>query len=383
MKNKFLIVIVVIIIPVLLFAQEDYRTILVKDSLIYLGGESYHVKTYEEPTKYKRPKNIILMIGDGMGVAQIYAGLTANRGTLNISNFKNIGFQTSYSYDKFVTDSGAGGTALSCGQKTYNGAIGVNIDTVAIENIREKMELRGMATGVVSTSAVTHATPASFVAHQPNRSKYEAIAADYLKTNIDVFIGGGYDHFTDRKDSLDLTIDLEAKGYKVLTDINEIEKVKNGKLAGLLAPKHLTKIIEGRGDMLVKATKTALNILDNDPQGFFVMIEGSQIDWGGHQNNTTYIITEVLDFDQAIGQALEFAVKDKETLVIVTADHETGGFGILDGNMQTGEVEGAFTCGDHTGVMVPVFAFGPGSEKFRGFYDNTDIPQKIMQLLAK
>lgn len=384
MKKDILLIILLYFIPTIIVAQENYKTISEDESLMYYkGGISYEVNEYKESQKYSKPKNIILMIGDGMGVAQIYAGLTANRGILNLSNFKNIGFQTTFCHDRFITDSGASGTALASGYKTYYYAIGVNADTVKVENIREKMEKMGKATGVISTSAVTHATPASFVAHQAQRSMYEAIAADFLKTNIDVFIGGGYKHFAEREDSLDLTINLKEKGYRVLTDIDEIAKVNKGKLAGLLTPEHLPEKAGGRGDMLEKATKTALNILDNDPEGFFVMIEGSQIDWGGHQNSTSYIVNEVLDFDQAIGKALEFAEENEETLVIVTADHETGGFAINGGNMKTGDVKGGFTTGGHTGIMIPVFAFGPGSDSFRGFYDNTDIPKKIMKLIGE
>ncbi|MDA3927838.1 MAG: alkaline phosphatase [Prolixibacteraceae bacterium] len=365
-------------------AQENYKTISKDDSVKhYFGQAEYPVKEYSENWKSDTPKNVILMIGDGMGVAQVYAALTANRGSLYLKNFKNIGFQTTYSGDNFITDSGASGTALATGIKTYNHAIGVNLDTIPVENIREKCEKMGMATGVVSTSAVTHATPASFVAHESQRSMYEAIAADYLKTDIDVFIGGGYKHFTEREDGRNLTTDLLAKGYKVVQNMNDAAKVKKGKLAALLAPDHIDEITNGRGDMLPKATKTAINILDNDKDGFFMMVEASQIDWGGHQNNTTYIVTEMLDFDKAIGEALAFAAKDKETLIIITADHETGGLSINGGSMESGNVLGAYTTGGHSALMTPVFAFGPGSEKFRGIYDNTDIPKIIMELIQK
>ena len=375
---------VITFLPAVLFAQENYKTISKEEAAkVYPGGEVYKVKQYNETGGKSKPKNVIMMIGDGMGVAQIYSGLTANKGHLYLSNFNNIGFVTNFSSDNFITDSAAAGTALSTGTKTYNGAIGVDSDTVAVENIREKCEKMGMATGVVVTCAVTHATPAAYVAHQPNRGMYEAIAGDFIKSGIDVFIGGGYKFFTDRKDGRDLTVDLKNIGYQVLTSMDDIVKVKSGKLAGLVAPEHLPAIKDGRDNMLENATETALTILSNDPDGYFIMIEGSQIDWGGHQNNTTYITTEVLDFDKAIGKALAFAAKDKETLVIVTADHETGGFAIKGGSMEKGSVVGGFCTGSHTGIMIPVFAFGPGAENFRGFYDNTDIPKKITKLLTE
>ncbi|MCF8362605.1 MAG: alkaline phosphatase [Prolixibacteraceae bacterium] len=382
MNKIFTIIAFVLSTSLTLQAQENYKTISSEDNAKYYpGGEPYDVEYYKETTSNKKPKNVILLIGDGMGVNQIYAGITANLGEMYIQNFKKIGFQTTYSANNYTTDSAASGTALSTGNKTYNGAIGVDTDTVAIENIREKFEKQGMATGVVSSSSITHATPAAFVAHQPQRSMYEAIAADFLETNIDVFIGGGYKHFTDRKDSKNLVDELKKKGYQVETEMKKIAKTKKGKLAGLVSSEHPTTIEDGRGDMLIKATETAINILDNDPDGFFLMVEGSQIDWAGHQHNTSYLVTETHDFDKTVGKALAFAAKNKETLVIVTSDHETGGFAINNGNIKTGEVLGEYTTGGHTGVMMPVFAFGPGSDEFTGFYDNTDIPKKIEALL--
>jgi alkaline phosphatase len=361
-------------------AQDDYKLNAKQDLKVYNGGESYTVKHYKEPNKNKTPKNVIFLIGDGMGVSQIFSGLVSNRGDLFLKNFTNIGFSTTQSASDFVTDSGAGGTALSTGHKTFNGAIGVDIDSLPVQNIREKAEVKGCATGVVSTSTITHATPAAFVAHQPDRDWYEEIASDFLKTNIDVFIGGGLKHFKVRKDSVDLTLRLKEKGYQVVTGIDSISTITEGKLAGFTSFEHNKKMIEGRGNVLSIATRTAINILDNDPDGFFLMVEGSQIDWGAHQNNTAYIATELTDFDKAIGIALEFASKNKETLVVVTADHETGGFAIEGGNFKTGEIIGDFTSDYHTGVMVPVFAFGPGSQYFRGFHDNTDIPTLISKL---
>lgn len=384
MKRRFIITTLSLLLaPFFLLAQENYKTISKQDSAkYYFGQQAYEVVHVREPETVRRPKNVIFLIGDGMGVAQIYSGMVANHGDLNLSNFKNIGFQKTYSASDFVTDSGAAGTALASGTKTYNGAIGVDMDRKPVENIREKCEHKGMATGVVSTSAVTHATPASFMAHEASRNSYEAIAADFLDTDVDVFIGGGYKFFAQRADGRDLTAELKNKGYKVVTTMEEAAKVTNGKLAALVAPEHIKTMLKGRGDMLPLATKTALNILGKDKDGFFIMIEGSQIDWGGHQNNTSYIATEMMDFDRAIGEAIKFAANDKNTLVIVTADHETGGFAINGGDLDKGNVLGGFTTGNHTGVMIPVFAFGPGSEAFRGFYENTDIPKKIMQLLG-
>ncbi|MFA5327072.1 MAG: alkaline phosphatase [Prolixibacteraceae bacterium] len=365
-----------------LFSQENYKTVSTVDSTkIYTGGPKYEVKTFTQKFKGKKPKNVIMMIGDGMGVAQVFAGFTANGGHLFLDNFKHIGFSKTQSSDNYITDSAAGGTALSSGIKTYNGAIGVNPDTAAVKTILEMAEEKGLSTGLVSTSAITHATPASYIAHQASRGSYEDIASDFLKTDIDVFIGGGYNHFAVRKDNRDLTKDLQQKGYQVLRNMDEIAQVKSGKLAGLTADEH-NDIATKREMSLPLSTETALNILGQNKKGFFAMVEGSQIDWGGHQNDTRYVVVEMLDFDRAIGKALEFAAKDGETLIVVTADHETGGFSLTGGDMKTGMVKGAFTTGSHTAIMVPVFAYGPGAEKFNGIMENTEIAKKIIGLMS-
>lgn len=382
MNFKLLAIAGVLLFTQQAYSQENYKVISKEDSLkTYMGGEKYEIKIYGQDFKAKKPKNVILMIGDGMGVAEVFAGITANGGHLFLDNFKHIGFSKTQSADKYITDSAAGGTALATGQRTYNGAIGVNTDTVAIKSILEMAEEKSMATGLVSTSAITHATPASFIAHQGSRGSYEDIAADFMKTDIDVFIGGGYKHFSKRADKRDLTKELEAKSYQVLRNMDEIAKVTSGKLAGLTADEH-NEVYPKRKMDLPLSTATAINILDNNKKGFFIMVEGSQIDWGGHANNTIYVVNEMLDFDRAVGKALDFASKDGETLIIVTADHETGGMALAGGNMTTGRVKGAFTSGDHTAIMVPVFAYGPGAENFTGIMDNTDIPKNIMKLLG-
>ncbi|MFY9152659.1 MAG: alkaline phosphatase [Prolixibacteraceae bacterium] len=379
---RFSALVLAILFSLPLFAQENYKTVSKEDSTkTYFGGAKYEVKTFPQKFKAKKPKRVIMMIGDGMGVSQIFAGVTANGGHLFLDNFKQVGFSKTQSSSNYITDSAAGGTALSSGVKTYNGAIGVNPDTVAVKTILELAEEKGLATGLVSTSAITHATPASYIAHRGSRNSYEDIASDFLKTEIDVFIGGGYKHFAQRADKRDLTKELQGKGYQVLRNMNEIARVKSGKLAGLTADEH-NEVYPKREMNLPLATQTALNILDQNKKGFFIMIEGSQIDWGGHQNNTGYIVNEMLDFDQAIGKALEFAAADGETLIVVTADHETGGMAITGGDMKTGLVKAAFTSGDHSAVMVPVFAYGPGAQNFTGIMENTDIAKKIMKLLG-
>ncbi|MBC8490297.1 MAG: alkaline phosphatase [Bacteroidetes bacterium] len=349
--------------------------------VINCNSQSDNSEGNSNPDNYrdKKAKNIILMIGDGMGVSHIYAGITANKGHLNIEKLMDIGFSKTHSADNYITDSGAGGTAIAIGYKTFNAGIGVDADTIPRETILEYAEENGKATGLVATSAITHATPASFIAHQPSRYLYEEIAGDFLKTDIEVFIGGGLNHFNKRKDDVDLTVALKDKGYQLVYELEGLKKINSGKLAGLLYEDAPPKYSEGRGDMLPVASMKAIEILSKDKDGFFLMIEGSQIDWAGHANDTKYIVDEMLDFDRTIGKVLEFAEKDGNTLVIVTADHETGGMGLNNGDLEKGEVIAKYTSGNHTGVMVPVFAYGPGSDNFRGIYENTGIFYKMME----
>lgn len=373
-KTAVLFVTVALLFSTTVTAQQD------KDLTLYQGGEAYEVKSFTQTFKSDTPKNVILLIGDGMGVSQLFAGLTANRGNLFIENCRYIGFSKTASFNRYVTDSAAGGTAISTGKKTYNGAIGVDADKNPIKTILEEASEKGLATGLVSTSSITHATPASFIAHQPSRSMEEAIAADFLKTDIDVFIGGGYDFFTKREDGRNLVDELVQKGYTVERELSKIENYTGKKLAGLTAPKGNPRVSE-RGNMLPVSTRTALNVLQHNKKGFFLMVEGSFIDSGGHGNNTVQVVEEMLDFDQAVGKALEFAAENGETLVIVTADHETGGMAVNDGSFETGMVKGTYTSTGHTGVMVPIFAYGPGASEFIGIMENTDIHTKMRKLL--
>jgi alkaline phosphatase len=329
-----------------------------------------------------KAKNVILMIGDGMGLTQISYGLLTSTERMNFERFRVMGLSRTSSSNHKITDSAAGATALSIGKKTYNGAIGVDENGFPQKTILEIAAEKGKATGMVATCVITHATPGSFIAHQSSREKYEAIAGDFMNKDINLFIGGGLDHFNKRKDSVDLTAKLKANGYEVITDMKELWNYQGAKkVAALVAPKHLKSMQEGRGDFLPRASQLAIQNLDKNKSGFFLMIEGSQIDWGGHANDAEYIRQELMDFDAAIGKVLDFAEKDGNTLVIVTADHETGGFA-LSGNeddKKQNAVIPAFTTKNHTATAVPVFAYGPGAEEFMGIYQNNSIFDKMMK----
>jgi alkaline phosphatase len=382
MKSKMLSILLFFFITLGVTAQEDYKE---KNNLkeTYVNNEKHEVVKFsgeDIPTGMK-PRNIILMIGDGMGTTQLFAAYTANGGALNITNLPYSGYATTQSADNYTTDSAAGGTAFATGQRTYNGAIAVNMDKESLPTILEIAEKNGKATGLVSSSAITHATPASFIAHNESRNNYEDIAADFLKTDIDIFIGGGKEFFEKREDGRNILKELEAKNYQIFDSINQAENVEQPPMAILTAPKHNSAWPE-RGELIPRGTQKAINVLSKDKDGYFLMVEGSQIDWGGHENNTAYIVKEALDFDKAVGVALQMAARDKETLIIVTADHETGGMSIDDGNFEKGEIHAKYTTGGHSGVMVPVFAYGPGAEHFTGVMKNTDIFHKMMNLFG-
>jgi len=328
------------------------------------------------------PKNIILLIGDGMGSSQVYAAFIKNKGHLNLERCSHTGFSYTYSASDLITDSGAGGTALACGVKTFNKGIGVNADTLKVKSILEYAEEHDKATALIASSAVTHATPASFIAHTESRYNYEDIASDFLKTDIDVFIGGGLKFFNNRSDSINLIDQLQNKDYEIAYNIEEVLKSKSNKIAALLYDEHPPKYTEGRDNMLSKAGLKAIEILNQNENGFFMMIEGSQIDWAGHDEDSDYLVAEMIDFDNTVGTILDFAEKDGETLVIITADHETGGYALTGGDLKTGELKGEFIYDHHTAVMVPIFAYGPGAKHFTGMMENTDIFKKMYQLFG-
>jgi alkaline phosphatase len=330
----------------------------------------------------KRPKNIILLIGDGMGLAQIYAGYTANKGQLNMFNIPTQGFSITYASDSYITDSAAGGTAMATGFKTKNRFVSVDPEGKPIESITQKLAKRNFKTAIISSGNITDATPAAFYAHQPERSFNEPIASDFLSNPSDILMGAGVDEFIKRKDGQNLGTNLIEKGYTFSTNLNSIDTIKNNKIVLIDQVAGLSKKA-GRGDFLVKSFEKTCAVFSKTSNPFFIMEEGAQIDYGGHQNDLEYVVRELLDFDQLVGKAMEFVDKNQETLLIVTADHETGGLSLLDGNLKTGYVLGNFSTNDHTAIAVPVFAYGAGADTFAGVYQNTSIYSKILEVLFK
>ncbi|MEX0724289.1 MAG: alkaline phosphatase [Gracilimonas sp.] len=329
-------------------------------------------------------KNIIFLIGDGTGLAQITAGqyaLVGPDGLLHMQTMPVTGIVKTHSSDNLITDSASGATAFSCGLKTYNGAIGVDPNIRPCKTILELAEEKGLSTGLVSTSSITHATPASYAAHVEQRSMQEEIAVDFADSGVEVFLGGGVKWFSaeHRSDSLDLMGQFEDSGYQVLLNDQDLMDSSSDRVLGLFAEDGMERN-EGEPSSEIM-TKKALEILSQNDDGFFLMIEGSQIDWAGHSNDSEYLLREVEDFDNAVKAALEFAQEDGETLVVLTADHETGGMTLQQQEAEGDSLEIYWTSGYHTGTPVPLMAYGPHALEFMGWRDNTYIGIKLAELL--
>jgi len=330
----------------------------------------------EEPEK---PTNIIFLIGDGMGLSAVSTGQYYGSQPSNFNRFKQIALINTSSASHKVTDSAASGTAMAAGKKTYNGAIGVDTAKNSIPNIVEIVSELGWSTGLVSSSSITHATPASFFAHVEQRGMQEEIAAQLLDSEIDFFAGGGIDFFGRRSDSLNLFPQAEEAGFFVDT-ISLAESASlsaENKYGFLLAGNGLPSMLEGRGDFLPEATALAIDYLSAKQDGFFLMVEGSQVDWASHANESERVIAEMHDFEKVIATAMDFAEQDGNTLVVVTADHETGGFTLSSSPDR--KINPTFATGGHSATLIPVFAYGPGSEKFEGIFQNTALFHKMLE----
>lgn len=333
------------------------------------------------------PKNVILMIGDGMGLSQLsstYYYMEEDREPA-FSRFKYIGLCKTSSGSAVVTQSPAAATALATGYKTYNFAVGVDMDTIARENIVELLSAQGWMTGVIATSSITDATPAGFYAHQPDRYMQREIALDLVKSDIDFFAGGGLKYFLDST-GRDL---FQEHGIQInFSRLSKVRKPQKGDRYGfLLSSERMPPLLNGRKDFLVKASSIAIDFLSTSEVGFFLMIEGSQIDWAGHGNQVEYMKTEMNDFEQTVNAVMDFAEADGETLVIVTADHETGGFtlgaaGENGYNADYKTINPTFASTNHSASLVPVLAYGPGAENFTGIYENTEIFHKLVSLIV-
>jgi alkaline phosphatase len=386
-RNFFFITIAIVYFLSCSNNTDNYKIVEEKNELAdtVMECETDTILTVVEDSK-KLP-NIILLIGDGMGLSQISSSFYFGDETPNFRRFTEIGLMGTSSASHKITDSGASGTAIATGVKTYNGAIGVNQQKEAVKNTTEFLSPYGYKTGVISTSAITHATPASFYAHVDQRSKQDTIAYQLAYSEIDFFAGGGRSYFATEIEGESNYSHLEKQGFIVNSDTLDCygSFVDSLKYGFIMADGGMPKMTENREQFLPQASELALEYFSKSEAPFFMMIEGSQIDWAGHDNDTDYMIQEVLDFDQVIGLALDFAEKDSNTLVIVTADHETGGFCLSAqgayGSSNYNIIDPSFASDGHSASLIPVFAKGPYEGLFDGFYENADIFHKITQLV--
>lgn len=439
-----------------------------------LGTSPVSAETLE---KDKEVKNVIFLIGDGMGPAYTtaYRYFKDDQSTVEMEDTGFdpylVGMQSVYSADPYydgkeedekenITDSAASATSMSSGVKTYNGAIAVDLEQKDTKTVLEVAKAKGKSTGLVATSEINHATPAAYASHEHSRKNYQEIADDYFddlvngEHKVDVLLGGGTDYF-ERKDR-NLAQDFEKAGFQYVKTTDELLQANGEQILGLFAPIGLEKAIDRPKEQpsLEQMTTKAIEVLSKNKDGFFLMIEGSQIDWAGHDNDIVGAMSEMEDFEKAFNKAIEFAKKDQHTLVVATADHSTGGLSIgandvgkwdadvikaakhtpdymtrlivengedirtvlaenIDFDVTEEEVKSVqaakdnaskedlftevdnaierifdersgtgWTTGGHTGVDVPVYAYGPSSEMFAGKIDNTDNAKNIFQILG-
>ena len=320
------------------------------------------------------PKNVIFFIGDGMGPEQVKAARYYNGGALSFETLPHSGLVTTYSADSSVTDSAAAATALATGYKANNGVISEARPANAeygfgeeMETLLEYFQARGKSAGLVSTTYITHATPAAFGAHEPSRGNYGDIADDYVnQTRPNVLFGGS------------VHMPSNPTGYTVVTNRTEMQAL-NTETATMVSGQFGSEIpYEYDGDFgtlphLSEMTETALAILDNDSDGFFLMVEGGKIDWAGHDNHLERNVHETLEFGAAVQEAVDWATGRTDTLILVTADHETGGMTVLADNGADFYPTVSWAGGGHTAVDVPVYARGVNAYMVSGVMDNTDM----------
>lgn len=342
----------------------------------------YAVEKLQAP-KGKKVKNVILMIGDGMSLMHVYTAWAANRGKLWLENAQATGLSKTWAVKKLVTDSGSGGTSLATGVKTVYHAVGVDPEGKPLTSLVDVAKELGKDAGMAVTCRLWDATPCDFCCHNIDRDKEEELVGDYPTSGVDFVFGGGAQKFTNRKDGRDIFKELQKKGYHVSRTLDDFFAYdKNSRIFAVPYDKD-TPLPDERGDLLARASMKGISLMNQNKNGFFMMIEGSQLDDYGHFNQLDLLMKETLDFDQTVGEVMKWAAKDGETLVVVTADHETGGLTLVNGNKDEGRVECCFSTKDHSGAMVPVYAFGPGAENFTGIFENTDVFKKIKKLMTE
>lgn len=330
--------------------------------------------------------NVILLIGDGMGLAQTAALMIDNDyQPLSFDRAQHIALVKTYSANNRVTDSAASATAMGTGHKTDNGRIGLTPDGERVANLTELAEAQGLSTALVVTSHLADATPAGFAAHTPSRKNSGDITAAYAASGIDILAGGGRAYFENSLDGRNLVEEMQANGYHYAETPDDFLQIDATPILGLFAEKYMPTADQRGETYLAAATAHTLDLLSRNPQGFFAMIEGSQIDIASHNNDPQVMLAELRDFDKAVNTAFDFADTHPGTLVVVVADHETGGLTMISNNRDftAGEsgIDYKYSTKSHSGIPVVLYAYGTGAEQFGGILENTDIFAKIKALL--
>ena len=326
-------------------------------------------------------KNIIFLIGDGMGLASAsMMQLENNYEPTIFDEADNVALQKTYSLDNRVTDSAASGTALASGFKTNNTMLGQLPDGTNTESLMELAADRGKATGIVVTTYLQHATPGAFYAHVPSRHEYATISEQLLASDMDIAIGGGMTFFEERYNNRKKAVKAIAESGFTLVESLDAD-MDGERVLALLADKE----IDNRTGYLAKATTAAINHLSECEEGFVLMVEGSLIDGMGHGNDAKGQQGEMRDFMEAMEVAVAYAREHSDTLVVVTADHETGGLAIISGNadfnLSEQGVEYKWATGGHSGVMVPIYLYGTGAELINGVMENADLGKRLKELI--
>ncbi len=327
------------------------------------------------------PKNVLVFIGDGMGFEHVEAAGMYAEGAAGTLSFESLPFQaqiTTYSANSAVTDSAAAGTAIATGTKVNNGVISMATpgDGSELETLLEYFSADSKRTGLVSTTYISHATPAAFGAHESSRNNYSAILSDYfLQSRPNVLFGGAKYLTPEAVESLGYTAVTDRAGMQAL-DTESVERV-SGQFGGDHMPYEYDFSLYGTGydtlPHLSEMTATALSILDNDTDGFFLMVEGGRIDHAAHSNQLERTVFETIEFANAVQVGLDWATGRDDTLIIVTADHETGGLSVLANNGAGAFPDVSWSTGTHTADDVPVYAWGANAELVYGTMDNTDL----------
>lgn len=347
------------------------------DKLQLSEGIDTYRPTHRNDGGKGRIRNVIFLIGDGMGLSQITAAAYANRG-LTLMNFNYIGLQRNNALGAFTTDSAAGGSALATGERHANRHISMTEEGEAVPSLSDWFRGKGLPVGVVTLGNAVDATPTAFYGHSVERDNADELTRCLLDTPVDLLCGSGIRQFTERGDGIDLIGEL-SKNYRFVRSIDEINAAE-GRVA-CIDERMDEAAEESNLGLLAEATRAAIDKLrERGDEGFFLMVEGAKIDYAGHSRCLPGSVIEMLSFDLAVAEALKFADENGQTLVVVTADHETGGLVLLDGDEQSGRIMGVYTTDDHTPAMLPVFAYGPGADRFCGTYLNTEIARRIREL---